>query len=110
MLNTIKTLNTQAPKCDKVLKLKIDSSLISLTSSRQVTYKGKTYTGYMSLVAALGRTLDLDVPLTSPDFYGKISEEKLNEYLIGDNGVPCPLLKDRLRCLHGTLKNLSITF
>jgi hypothetical protein len=66
-----------------------------------VTYKGKTYTGYMSLVAAVDRTLDLGVPLTSPDFYGKISVEKLNDYLIGDEGVPCPLLKERLRCLHG---------
>jgi hypothetical protein len=69
----------------------------------QVTYKGKTYTGYLSLCAAVDRTLDQGIPLTSPEFYGKLTLERLNDFLIGDDGIPCPLLKERLECLHGII-------
>ena len=66
-----------------------------------MTYKGKTYTGYMSLCAAVDRTLDQGIPLTSPSFYGQIDEESLNKFLMADDDVPCPLIKERLQCLHG---------
>ena len=65
-----------------------------------VTYKGKTQNGYMSMCAAINRTLDSGIPLTDPDFYGKISEEDLEKYLMGDDNVSCPMIKERVSCLH----------
>ncbi|KAF1972920.1 hypothetical protein BU23DRAFT_145924 [Bimuria novae-zelandiae CBS 107.79] len=46
-----------------------------------VSYKGKKWTGYWSLVAALQRALDEGIPITSPGFWiddGKDAEEKPN--------------------------------
>ena len=65
-----------------------------------VTYKEVTYNGYMSMLAAITRTLDDGIPLTSPQFYGSITKEKLNEYLIGDKNIPCPMIEERVKCLH----------
>jgi len=65
-----------------------------------VTYKGTKYTGYLALCAAMNRTLDSGVKLTCPDFYSKIEAAELNQLLMGDDGVPIPLLQDRVRCLH----------
>ena len=65
-----------------------------------VTYKGVGYSGLLGFVAAVCRTLDSGVALTSPTFYRTISEEQLNLYLMGDNGIPCPLIKERVECLH----------
>ena len=38
--------------------------------------------------------------LTKPEFYKNITEEKLNELLMGDGGIPIPLLQERVNCLH----------
>ena len=65
-----------------------------------VTYKDVTYTGYLAFCAATCRTLDSGVPLTTPSYYGKITEEKLDSFLMGDDMVPCPLIKERVSCLH----------
>ena len=67
----------------------------------EVTYKEHKHIGYMSMTAAISRTLDSGVALTSPDFYADITEEKLNGFLMGDQQVPCPLIKERVQCLHG---------
>ncbi|TRY69104.1 hypothetical protein TCAL_01430 [Tigriopus californicus] len=64
-----------------------------------ITYKGNRYTGYLSLCAAINRTLDQGIPLTDPDFFGTITEDQLDGYLKGDQGVSCPLIPDRVRCL-----------
>ena len=55
----------------------------------------------MSMCAAINRTLEKGVPLTDPKFYGKITEGDLNRYFMGDNDVPCPMIKQRVQCLHG---------
>ena len=65
-----------------------------------VTYKDVTYTGYLAFCAATCRTLDSGVPLTTPTYYAAITEEKLNSFLMGDDQVPCPLIKERVACLH----------
>ena len=44
--------------------------------------------------------LDAGVKLTKPEFYKNVTEEKLNELLMGDGGIPIPLLKERVNCLH----------
>ena len=71
-----------------------------------VTYQGKRQHGYMSMCAAINRTLER-VPMTDPDFYGKVSKEELNTYLMGDDNVPIPMLEERVRCLHGKTSELS---
>eukprot|EP00095_Tigriopus_kingsejongensis_P011032 maker-scaffold109_size355148-snap-gene-1.19 protein:Tk11032 transcript:maker-scaffold109_size355148-snap-gene-1.19-mRNA-1 annotation:"hypothetical protein LOTGIDRAFT_195975" len=65
-----------------------------------VTYKETRYSGYLSLCAAINRTLDQGVPLTDPHFYGSVSTDALNDYLMADSGVVCPLIPDRVKCLH----------
>jgi len=65
-----------------------------------VTYKGVTYTGYLAFCAATCRTLDSGIPLTAPSFYATITKEKLDSFLMGDDSVPCPLIKERVACLH----------
>eukprot|EP00088_Acartia_fossae_P049200 TRINITY_DN5406_c0_g2_i3.p1 TRINITY_DN5406_c0_g2~~TRINITY_DN5406_c0_g2_i3.p1 ORF type:complete len:340 (+),score=51.08 TRINITY_DN5406_c0_g2_i3:37-1056(+) len=65
-----------------------------------VTYRGTTYNGYLALCAAINKSLDSGVELTKPEFFKSISEERLNELLMGDGGVPIPLLADRVKCLH----------
>ena len=65
-----------------------------------VTYKDVTYTGYLAFCAATCRTLEAGIPLTTPSYYRTITEEQLNSYLMGDDLVPCPLIKERVACLH----------
>jgi len=72
-----------------------------------VTYKDVTYTGYLAFCAATCRTLDSGVPLTTPTYYATITEEKLNSFLMGDDQVPCPLIKERVACLHEIAKVLN---
>lgn len=65
-----------------------------------VTYKGKTQNGYMSMAAAINRTLDQGIPLTDAEFYANVKAEDLNKYLMGDDQVECPLIEKRVACLH----------
>lgn len=52
----------------------------------------------------MNRTLDAGIPLTDPKFYENISEDDLNKHLMGDDNIPCPMIKERVKCLHGELK------
>ena len=52
------------------------------------------------MCAAIQRSLEAGIPLTDPAFYKDISEEKLSECLRGDDGVDCPMIKERVECLH----------
>ncbi|XP_063050407.1 queuosine salvage protein [Engraulis encrasicolus] len=65
----------------------------------EVTYKGKMYTGYMTLCAAITRALDEGVPITDPDYFSKISLEDLARVLRSDTEVPMPMLAERLKAL-----------
>ena len=44
--------------------------------------------------------LDSGVEITSPAVYRNIEKNKLDELLMGDEGVSIPLLQDRVNCLH----------
>ncbi len=63
--------------------------------------QGTKYNGYLSLCAAINRTLSSGVDITDPRTYGKLTEEELGRHLVGDGGVPCPMIPERLRCLKG---------
>ena len=85
---------------------------VSLRSKKRITvqcmysylFQGKTQNGYMSMCAAINRTLEEGIPLTDPEFYGKITETDLDKYFIGDDNVSCPMIKQRVDCLHEIAK------
>ena len=72
-----------------------------------VTWLGTTYTGYLAMCAAINRTLAQGVPLTDPKYFANISLAKLDEHLKGDNEVSCPLIHNRVDCLHEVGKVLN---
>ncbi|KAH8684659.1 hypothetical protein BGZ60DRAFT_398042 [Tricladium varicosporioides] len=67
-----------------------------------VEYKGKSYTGYKSLVAALQRALDEDIPITSSDFWqneDECTEEVLRHVFRSKTEEEIPLFQERVKCL-----------
>lgn len=66
-----------------------------------VNCRGKTYTGYMALCAAITRALDEGVPITDPVFFSQMSVDDLGKVLRSDSGVPMPMLLERHQALTG---------
>ncbi|KAE8453513.1 hypothetical protein EG329_010374 [Mollisiaceae sp. DMI_Dod_QoI] len=67
-----------------------------------VEYKGKKWTGYWSLVAALQRALDEDIPITSSDFWqneDECTEEVLKHVFRSATEEEIPLFQERMSCL-----------
>ena len=62
---------------------------------------------FFSRCAAINRTLENGIALTDPKFYKEITKSQLNEYLMGDSSVPCPMIEERVKCLHGNLNLLK---
>ena len=85
-----------------------------LDAQYEVTYKGEKYTGYLAMCAAINRALDQGIPLTSPAFFTTLDVDGLGQLLIGDDGIPIPLLQERAACLnevgHILEKNWSGSF
>ncbi|XP_064606451.1 queuosine 5'-phosphate N-glycosylase/hydrolase-like [Liolophura sinensis] len=71
-----------------------------------VSYKGKPYTGYWSLCAAINRAVDEGYAITDPDFYASISKEDLQKIFRSDSSVDIPLLEQRHQVLCETGKVL----
>ncbi|KKY38041.1 putative upf0553 protein c [Diaporthe ampelina] len=70
-----------------------------------VSYKDRTWTGYWSLVAALQRALDEDIPMTSSDFWQSEDEctlDLLKHVFRSTTDEEIPLLEERLACLQST--------
>ncbi|KAL2092588.1 hypothetical protein ACEWY4_012386 [Coilia grayii] len=65
----------------------------------EVICRGKTYTGYMALCAAITRALDEGIPITDPVYFSKISLEDLGRVLRSDSEVPMPMLSERHKAL-----------
>ncbi|KAL3960269.1 hypothetical protein VFPFJ_06825 [Purpureocillium lilacinum] len=67
-----------------------------------IEYRGKRWTGYWSLVAALQRALDDDIPITDPHFWQSEDEcnlESLRHIFRSCTEEGMPLLEERLECL-----------
>lgn len=67
-----------------------------------IEYRGKRWTGYWSLVAALQRALDEKIPITTPDFW--IDEEQCTDELLrhvfrSATDEEIPLFQERVQCL-----------
>lgn len=67
-----------------------------------VKYRGTSWTGYWSLVAALQRAIDEGIPITSPDFWqdeNECTDDLLRHVFRSDTEVDIPLLEERISCL-----------
>ncbi|KAL4898121.1 hypothetical protein BDV59DRAFT_166248 [Aspergillus ambiguus] len=67
-----------------------------------IDYRGKSWTGYWSLVAALQRALDDGIPITTPEFWTKedeCTESLLRHVFRSATEEEIPLLEERLQCL-----------
>uniref|UniRef100_A0A3Q0R424 Queuosine 5'-phosphate N-glycosylase/hydrolase n=1 Tax=Amphilophus citrinellus TaxID=61819 RepID=A0A3Q0R424_AMPCI len=69
------------------------------TQQCEVTYKGTTYTGYMTLCAAITRAMEEGVPITDPKYFSQMSVEELGHILRSDNETPMPMLRERHQVL-----------
>lgn len=67
-----------------------------------IDYKGRKWTGYWSLVAALQRALDEGIPITTSDFWQNENEftiEKMDYVFRSATDEPMPMLLERMACL-----------
>ncbi|RDW75093.1 putative cobyrinic acid a,c-diamide synthase [Coleophoma cylindrospora] len=67
-----------------------------------IEYKDRKWTGYWSLVAALQRALDEDIPITSSDFWqneDECTEEVLKHVFRSCTQEEIPMFKERMACL-----------
>ncbi|XP_074526552.1 queuosine 5'-phosphate N-glycosylase/hydrolase [Halichoeres trimaculatus] len=69
------------------------------TEQCEVTFKGITYTGYMTLCAAITRAMEEGIPITDPKYFSKMSLEELGHVLRSDNKTAMPMLQERHQVL-----------
>ncbi|XP_043939620.1 queuosine salvage protein [Protopterus annectens] len=65
-----------------------------------VKYKGREYSGYWSLCAAVNKALDEGIPITDASYYASITLEQLKHILRSDTDIHMPLIEER----HAVLK------
>ncbi|XP_004639453.1 queuosine salvage protein [Octodon degus] len=65
-----------------------------------VSYRGKTYSGYWALCAAVNRALDEGIPITSASYYATVTLDQVRHVFRSDTDVPMPLMEDRHRVLN----------
>ncbi|KAM9305153.1 queuosine 5'-phosphate N-glycosylase/hydrolase-like [Gastrophryne carolinensis] len=75
-----------------------------------VRHKGKEYSGYWSLCAAINRALDDGIPITTASYYTNITMDQLKHVLRSDTEFPIPMIEERLEILHQTGKILLENF
>ncbi|KAM3868408.1 queuosine 5'-phosphate N-glycosylase/hydrolase [Diretmus argenteus] len=95
-----------APMSDQALNwvFVVDTMNFSFWPEREnqqceVTYKGTTYRGYMTLCAAVTRAVEGGVPITDPNYFSQMSIEELGHVLRSDNATSMPMLKERHQVL-----------
>ncbi|KAG9394448.1 Protein of unknown function DUF2419 [Carpediemonas membranifera] len=64
-----------------------------------VEYRGRVWSGYWSLVAAINKALDSGIPITTPSYYATITDETMAAVFASPSGRLCPLLKERAAAL-----------
>ncbi|KAL8943915.1 MAG: hypothetical protein Q9211_000799 [Gyalolechia sp. 1 TL-2023] len=78
-----------------------------------VDYHGQTFTGYWSLVAALHRALEEDVPITTPSFWineTESTDDLLKHIFRSTSSDPIPLLDQRVHCIREAGRVLASDF
>ena len=62
-----------------------------------VSYRGRAYDGYLALVVALTRAVELGTPLTDPEFLATLDLRRTRDLLAPDSGAQeIPLIEERL--------------
>lgn len=63
------------------------------------------------MCAAIKRALDEGIDITNPQFYGKLTHDTLLQILRADDPtVQCPLLDERINCLHEVAAKLLTSY
>uniref|UniRef100_A0A8C5NTX5 Queuosine 5'-phosphate N-glycosylase/hydrolase n=1 Tax=Jaculus jaculus TaxID=51337 RepID=A0A8C5NTX5_JACJA len=75
-----------------------------------VTYRGKAYSGYWSLCAAVNRALDAGIPITSASYYATVTLDQIRDIFRSDTDDSMPLIEERHRILNETGKILLEKF
>lgn len=76
-----------------------------------VRYKGREWTGYWSLCAAVNRAMDEGILMTDPNVYQNMSREQFEYIVRSDVPVACmPLIAERLDSLHSAGQTLCQKF
>lgn len=93
----------------------VDTLNFSFWSEREerkclVTYRGRTYSGYWSLCAAVNRALDQGTPITSASYYATVTLDEVRQIFRSDTEFPMPLMEERHRVLNETGKILLEKF
>lgn len=71
------------------------------TLGDSIKWKVNEQTGYFALCAAINRAMKEGIDITNPEYYSKITIEQLKNILRSDDGTTeCPLLAERVNCLH----------
>ncbi|KAH9820461.1 putative Queuosine, Q, salvage protein family, partial [Teratosphaeria destructans] len=78
----------------------------------QVEYRGRRWTGYDSLLAALRRALDEGIPITTPRFWreGNATDRELRHVFRSATDEEMPLLDERVRILREAAEVLRVSF
>ncbi|KAL8971695.1 MAG: hypothetical protein Q9183_000934, partial [Haloplaca sp. 2 TL-2023] len=78
-----------------------------------IEYLGQTYTGYWSLVAAIHRALEEDIPITTPSFWideKECTDDLLRHVFRSITSEPIPLFSERVSCIHEAGRILASDF
>ncbi|CAG8656247.1 UPF0553 protein C9orf64 [Gigaspora rosea] len=87
---------------------------ISENQKFSITFKNQQYTGYWSLCAAINRSIEEGIPITTPSFYA--SETSLSDQVIhhifrsSSPNSQIPLLKERIECIREAGNVLTTKF
>mgnify|MGYP002385657440 CR=1 FL=1 len=71
-----------------------------------VLFKGKQYTGYWSLCAAIMRAVEENIPIIDPSFYANIDEKTFKYIFRSETQEEIPLLQERIEILRANGKVL----
>lgn len=79
----------------------LNFSFWALDEDQHYTFelKGVRYTGYMALCAAITKALESGIPITSPEYYSKITEEQAKTIFSDASNEPIPMIEDRVKNL-----------
>ncbi|KAJ9192107.1 hypothetical protein DTO164E3_8524 [Paecilomyces variotii] len=78
-----------------------------------IEYHDRRWTGYWSLVAALQRALDEEIPITSPEFWNdehECTDELLRHVFRSATDEEIPMFEERVQCLREAGRVLSEKF
>ncbi|XP_067935873.1 queuosine 5'-phosphate N-glycosylase/hydrolase-like [Watersipora subatra] len=65
-----------------------------------VSYKGKTYTGYWSMCAAINRAIDEGIPITSALYCKELSLKEARRVFRSDSETDLPMLEQRVKVMN----------